>query len=147
MVACGFAWLLSLALTFTFVWADWVEPAQRLEVWLLLIVAWMASIALSFRQLLGFDSGQAAKTVEDLFREAQCEYLHGNWIKAEHLLTRLIGRNKNDANAQIMWAGLLRRTGRVAEAYECLRQLERRDASHTWHGEIQRERQLLDDLR
>ncbi|HTQ40222.1 MAG TPA: tetratricopeptide repeat protein [Pirellulales bacterium] len=129
----------------TFVWTEWVDPWQRLGVWVLLLMIWGASVILSFRQLLGFNSDQTAKTAEDLFRHAQREYLSGNWIKAEQLLMQLIGINGKDVDAQLMLASLLRRTGQLAEASERLRRITTLDGAEKWRSEIQRERQLLDD--
>jgi hypothetical protein len=145
-IGCGFAWLLNLALVSTLVWTEWIDPWSRLGVWVLLLVVWAASVTLSFRQLLSDNPQQAAKTAEDLFRRAQREYLTGNWIKAEHLLTQLIANNGKDVDAHLLMASMLRRTGQVAEASERLRRLAAMDGADKWQSEIARERQLLDDL-
>jgi hypothetical protein len=145
-IGCGFAWLLNLALVSTLVWTEWIDPWSRLGVWVLLLVVWAASVTLSFRQLLSDNPQQAAKTAEDLFRRAQREYLTGNWIKAEHLLTQLIANNGKDVDAHLLMASMLRRTGQLAEASERLRRLAAMDGADKWQSEIARERQLLDDL-
>jgi signal transduction histidine kinase len=145
-IGCGFAWLLNLAVVSTLVWTEWIDPWSRLGVWVLLIVVWGVSLTLSFRQLLGFDPDQTAKTAEDLFRHAQREYLSGNWIKAEQLLTQLLAANGKDVDAQLMMVSLLRRIGQLAEASERLRRLAAMDGAEKWRSEIQREQQLLDDL-
>ena len=143
-VGCGFAWLLNLAVMSTLVWTEWIDPWQRLGVWVLLLLIWTASVALSFRQLLGFDPVKTAKTAEDLFRHAQREYLSGNWIQAEQLLTRLTSNNGKDVEAHLMLASLLRRTGQLAEASDRLRRLAAMDGAEKWGHEIDRERQLLE---
>jgi len=145
-IGCGFAWLLNLALVSTLVWTEWIDPWSRLGVWVLLLVVWAASVTLSFRQLLSDNPQQATKTAEDLFRRAQREYLTGNWIKAEHLLTQLIANNGKDVDAHLLMASMLRRTGQLAEASERLRRLAAMDGADKWQSEIARERQLLDDL-
>ncbi|MFZ1010756.1 MAG: tetratricopeptide repeat protein [Candidatus Sulfotelmatobacter sp.] len=135
-----------MALVSTLVWTEWIDPWSRLGVWVLLLVVWAASVTLSFRQLLSDNPEQAAKTAEDLFRRAQREYLTGNWIKAEHLLTQLIANNGKDVDAHLLMASMLRRTGQLAEASERLRRLAAMDGADKWQSEIARERQLLDDL-
>jgi cytochrome c-type biogenesis protein CcmH/NrfG len=79
-----------------------------------------------------------------LFRRASREYLNGNWIKAEQLLTHLIRLNARDVDAQLMLASLLRRTGQLTEAAGRLRRLEATDGFEKWRSEIARERQMLE---
>ena len=86
------------------------------------------------------------RSAEDLFRRAGREYLTGNWIKAEQLLTHLIRLNGRDVDAQLMLAGLLRRTGQLTEASARLRRLEATDGAEKWRSEIRRERQWLEQL-
>jgi predicted Zn-dependent protease len=81
-----------------------------------------------------------------LFRSAQREYLTGNWIKAEQLLTQLLTNNTKDIDAHLMMASLLRHTGQLAEASDRLRRLETMDGAEKWASEITRERHLLDEL-
>jgi hypothetical protein len=145
-IGCGFAWVLNLALVSTLVWTEWIDPWSRVGVWVLLLLVWTASVTLSFRQLLGYNPQQTAKTAEDLFRQGQREYLSGNWIKAEQLLSQLLSINGKDVDAHLMMVSLLRRTGQLAEASERLRQLTAMDGAEKWQTEIARERQFLDDL-
>jgi signal transduction histidine kinase len=145
-IGCGFAWVLNLALVSTLVWTEWIDPWSRVGVWVLLLLVWTASVTLSFRQLLGYNPEQTAKTAEDLFRQGQREYLSGNWIKAEQLLSQLLSINGKDVDAHLMMVSLLRRTGQLAEASERLRQLTAMDGAEKWQTEIARERQFLDDL-
>jgi signal transduction histidine kinase len=145
-VGCSFAWLASFAIVSTLLWTEWIDPWSRLGVWVLLGMVWLASATLSIRQLLGFGPPETAKAAEDLFRQAQREYLNGNWIRAEQLLTQLLGANRKDVDAHFMMASLLRRTGQLAEATQRLRQLEAMDGAEKWKSEIARERKLLDEL-
>jgi hypothetical protein len=145
-VACGFAWLVNMAVVSTAVWTEWIDPWSRLGVWVLLLVVWSASVVLSFRQLLGLDPEGTAQTAEALFRRAQREYLSGNWIAVEQLLTQLIAANPKDIDGQLLLASLLRSIGQLSEASEQLRKLEGMDGSEKWEHEIQRERKHLDDL-
>ncbi len=83
--------------------------------------------------------------VEDLFRRAQREYLHGNWVQAEQLLSQLTNNDANDAGARLMLVSLLRRTGQFAEASAQLRRLEASDGAAEWQGDIARERKFLEE--
>jgi hypothetical protein len=141
----GFAWLANLALVSTFVWTELIDPWSRAGVWLVLVLVWVASAMLSVRQLRGFDPHAASNAAEDLFRRAGREYLSGNWIAAEQLLTQLVRSNPRDVDAQLMLASLLRRTGQLTEASQRLRRLEATDGAEKWTAEIKRERQLLDE--
>ena len=145
-IGVGFAWLLNLAIMSTLVWTQWIDPWSRLGVWVLLLLVWTCSVTLSFRQLWAWDPQQTAKTAEHLFRTAQREYLTGNWIKAEQLLTQLLDTNTKDIDAHLMMASLLRHTGQLAEASDRLRRLETMDGAEKWESEIARERHLLDEL-
>lgn len=141
----GFAWLVNLALVSTFVWTEWIDPWSRAGVWLVLVLVWAGSVMLSVRYLRGFDPQTASNAEEDLFRRAGREYLSGNWIAAEQLLTQLVRSNPRDVDAQLMLASLLRRTGQLTEASQRLRRLEATDGAEKWIAEIKRERQLLDE--
>ncbi len=145
-IGCGFAWLLNLAIVSTVVWTEWLDPWSRVGVWVLLLLVWAGSVTLSFRQLWTDNPEQAAKAAEDLFRRAQREYLTGNWIQAEQLLTQLLALDGKDVNAHLLMASLLRRTGQLAEAAERLRRLSTMDGTEKWRGEIDRERKILDEL-
>lgn len=145
VLACGFAWLVNLAVVSTFVWSGLIEPWPRVGLWLLLVVVWGVSVKLSARQLRGFDPHEAGNVAEDLFRRAGREYLSGNWIAAEQLLTQLVRSNPQDVDAQLMLASLLRRTGQLTEASQRLRKLAATDGAEKWTTEIKRERQLLDE--
>jgi hypothetical protein len=143
-IACGFAWLVNLAVVSTFVWTELISPWSRIGVWVLLLLAWSAATVLSVRQLRSSNPEAEQATAEDLFRRASREYLIGNWIKAEQLLTHVIRLNGRDVDAQLMLASLLRRTGQLTEASGRLRRLEATDGAEKWRSEIARERQMLE---
>jgi len=144
-IACSFAWLANLAIVSTYLWTDWIGALSRVGVWVLLAVSWAGSVVLSFRQLRGAQSVLGHDGVEDLFRRAQREYLHGNWVQAEQLLSQLTNNDANDAGARLMLVSLLRRTGQFAEASAQLRRLEASDGAAGWQGDIARERKFLEE--
>ena len=145
-IGCAFAWLVNLAVVSTLVWTELIGPWSRVGVWLLLIVVWSACTWLSFRQLRdGFGAPNGSAGREDLFRHAQREYLSGNWIKSEQLLSELLGGNPHDVEANLLLASLLRRTGQLTEASGRLRKLEAMEGADKWQSELDRERKLLDE--
>ena len=83
---------------------------------------------------------------EDLFIQAQTEYLRGHWCETESLLQRLVSGGR-DVEAHLSLAALYRQTKRCDEARSRLRMLERLDGAEKWRFEIERERQLLERMR
>jgi hypothetical protein len=144
-VGCGFAWLVNLAVVSTFVWTELIGPWSRIGVWGLLVLVWAGSLSLSFRQLRLRDPAEIRAKAEDLFRRAQGEYLSGNWIGAEQILTELLRIDRQDVDAQMLLVSLLRRTGQLAEAADLLRRLVATEGSEKWQSEIERERGLLEE--
>jgi len=108
-------------------------------------LVWAGSLSLSFRQLRLRDPAEIRAKAEDLFRRAQGEYLSGNWIGAEQLLAEILRIDRQDLDAQMLLASLLRRTGQLTEAADQLRRLEATEGSEKWQSEIERERKLLEE--
>ena len=78
-------------------------------------------------------------STDDLYREAQTQYLRGNYLQAETMLCHLTDRLGGDVDAQLMLATLYRHTGRLEEAAERLRRLELLEDAGKWQQEIQGE--------
>jgi len=89
---------------------------------------------------------QPDKASEDLFIQAQTEYLKGHWCEAESLLRKLVNEAQ-DVDAHLSLAALYRQTNRCDEARSVLRMLERFDGAEKWRFEIERERLLLERSR
>jgi len=148
VVGCGFAWLANLAVVSTLIWTELIGPWSRIGVWGLLVLVWAGSLSLSFRQLRLRNPAEIRLKAEDLFRRAQGEYLSGNWVGAEQLLAEVLRIDRQDVDAQMLLASLLRRTGQLAEAADRLRRLEATQGSEKWQSEIERERkQVQEQLR
>jgi hypothetical protein len=77
-----------------------------------------------------------------LFIQAQGEYLRGNWSQAEAILKQSLQFSRQDVEARLLLATLLRRAKRLDEARLQLDQTQRFDECGKWNWEIQRERQL-----
>ncbi len=94
--------------------------------------------------VVGEPSGLSSDT---LFNRVQHEYLKGHWNEAETLLNRRIEIAQRDVEARLMLATLLRHTRRPDEATKQLKAIERLDDSIHWRFEIDRERQLISDVK
>jgi len=141
-LALLFTVLLNVALLGSFGWSELVGEEVRTALWLALGVIWVGSggfsIALSRRQ----EDKQIDEAAAG-FDVALDHYLKGNWVQAERELGLLLRNNARDLEARLMWATLLRHTGRLAEAEEQLELLTRLEGAEKWALEIQGERELL----
>lgn len=77
------------------------------------------------------------------FSLAQTEYLRGDWISAEAILLHLLKEYPRDIEAQLLLAGVLRRTGRRSAALRRLADMQLQDAAGIWQHEILREIELV----
>ncbi|MGA2621636.1 MAG: hypothetical protein ABSF26_28890 [Thermoguttaceae bacterium] len=146
VVAVGAAVLLNAALVTTWIWPDWIARELRIISWALLAVTWVAAAGVSARS----DRRRKARSAQpddDGFREALLEYLKGNWFGTEQVLARLLHRDRDDPEARLMLATLLRRTRRLDEATRELNFLARLDRAESWAWETRREGELLRQAR
>lgn len=137
VVALGLAAKLNLLLLATFVTP---HPPGGIVLglgWLALCTGWTIGIWRSVRyaQRALPDPGAC----QDLFIQAQAEYLRGHWFEAEALLDKVLRTDQRDVDAQLMLATLYRRTGRIREARRRLRTLQRKEGAEKWQMEIDRE--------
>jgi hypothetical protein len=139
-----------LALNFlvlsSYLWVELLTPSQLWLGWGGAAGCWLVAAAVSLRSRGRRRAMLSAPAVEDLFKSAVSEYLKGHWYESEAILGRLLAFNSNDIEARLMWATLLRRTRRYAEAKAQLNLLERRDGAAKWREEIAREWQALATL-
>lgn len=126
--------------------SEQVAPAARHVLVGAVAVWWVVSSWRSYRTLpqLVDDTPKAAQ--QDLFLQAQGEYLSGHWFEAETLLKDLLRQTPGDAEAHLLLATLYRRTRRSTEARTQLDELARLDAAVRWRLELFRERQALERL-
>jgi predicted Zn-dependent protease len=104
---------------------------------------WMGSALLSVWRGGGNPTPPQPASAEGLFLRALSEYLQGSWFEAESLLGQLLHIHPRDAEARLMLATLLRRTGRSQEALAQLARLELLRDSEKWRLEIASERERL----
>lgn len=146
LMALGCGALLNLLLLSSYVWSELLTPGQLRAGWGAAFAVWGLAAALSLRGRRRRRNWETAPAAVDLFRAAISEYLRGHWYETEALLGRLITANAGDIEARLMWATLLRRTRRYAEAKTQLNLLERLEGAARWQEEIAREWQRLAEI-
>ena len=143
LVAIGFAGLLNSLIAATLIWPEiaphtlWSGGLAVAALW------WMVAGLLAWRELPELLASTADDPFKGLFVAAQAEYLKGNWIEAEASLRKLLRQSPRDAEAQLLWATLMRRTARLDKARQSLQDLSRLDAASPWQHEIRTERELM----
>ena len=143
-LALGFAFMLDLLLLATFLTPPLIPIWGTALAWILLSVAWGRCSLSAYRQQTS-EIPPAEEALRGLFIRAQGEYLRGNWAEAESQIRQLLGLSETDVDAQMLLASILRRTGRLREARECLRRLEKMDGGpEKWRWEIAQEYRILD---
>lgn len=150
-LAVGFTALLNTLLATSLVWNQWLPLRVRwmggaalAAVW---ILAWLEARA-DWRRLLVEWSAEGAgedpsERSDRLYREAQRDYLAGDWIAAEQTLLKLLKQDARDVEARLALATLWRRQRRFEEATASLEELARLEPADAWRQERARERELL----
>ncbi len=145
LVAVGFTLVLELALLTNFVWPLWFGTATRTVVWLCVALYWLVGTVPAW--LRGATRFPDEPSRLGLFRQAQVEYLSGNWFAAERLLKQLLGADATDADVRLMLATLYRRVRRWDAAQSELALVATYDQFGKWQLEVSRERILLQQER
>jgi hypothetical protein len=144
LLALGCAALLNVLVAASFVWHQLLDSSLLTFGWVALGLIWVGS------PLFGAGDARPTETVpaagEDLFRQAQGEYLRGNWYEAEGLLARQLRRQPGDVESRLLLATLLRHIKRYDEAHRELAHLEKLEGAVPWTTEIAAERHWLDEL-
>ncbi len=144
-LALGFAAALNGMLLTTLVWDELLPPPAAWSGWCGVVVCWVAGAGTSRKWLSQqrFPIDPSRAVAGDLFPEALNEYLQGNWYAAEAKCRELIGRRRDDVEARLLLATLLRHADRPAEAVKELDALAKFDGAAQWEHEIALERRLL----
>ena len=144
--AVGFGLALNGLVVATFVYDDWLGSTTAWCAWIGVAVFWILGATTNRRWLKRFAKRRAGELpTADLYPEAFHEYLQGNWFVAETKCRELIRVNRDDAEARLLLATLLRHVDRLVEARKELDVLARQDAGTKWRLEIAQERKLLDE--
>lgn len=120
-----------------------LENPVRATAWLVTLGFWGWGIVGNRRFLLAVSYSSAQAASGDPFPAAQREYLRGNWLETERLVSELLARNPSDIEAQLLLVALLRQTDNPAAALEQLDAADRMTGCERWRLEIVRERAML----
>ena len=92
----------------------------------------------------GATGEQESEEMSDrIYRDAQRNYLAGDWVRCEQRLRQLLQLDKRDVESQLMLATLWRHLDRTEEAVRQLHQLECLEAAAPWSYEITHELEQL----
>ena len=154
-LAITFGILLDAAIVLTWIWPGWGDGTVLWLLWAFIVVFWVFFAWAAYRHLSPWMDAADGQRNQDLLREAQGEYLRGDWIAAEALLRQLVDNYSEvtadradvdvstDVGARLMQVTLYRRTGRHREALGALERLERLERAASWGFEIRQERRRL----
>jgi hypothetical protein len=150
-VAVAFAAAINFALVTTFLWPQLLSrdlPAWGvpLAAWVLVLWFWVMGRGRAVR-LLALEAAKSLQpddVSEALFCDAQGEYLKGHWLEAKSVLVRLLSRRPGDAEARLLLASVLRRSGELDLAAEQLLELSRLPTARRWQEEMEQEQRRLD---
>ncbi len=142
-MAIAFAVLLNLVLLASFVRSDGAWKSWCGYGWAALVAFWALGVWHAARHHAS--SGDFhGHNQQDLFIQAQAEYLRGHWVEAQALLEQLIGRNPEDIEAQLLLSSVYRRSRRIELSRRQLRRLCTFEEAARWRFEIERELTALD---
>jgi hypothetical protein len=153
ILAVAFAAAINTGLVATFAWR-WemttaLSGAVATTAWVLVLSLWTVGIAWLRRDLPHLRAradGEVDPQHEELFHEAQHLYLKGHWLEAEAIVTRLIARQPLDAEARLLLASVLRRTGQYRAARKTLVELREHAVAGKWLLEIDVELRQIEEL-
>jgi tetratricopeptide (TPR) repeat protein len=131
-----FATILNIAILATLVWPEWLAVWFVRSLWVLLAFSGLWSFSVSFFSKTSLQPRLPSVECDNLFEEAQLDYLKGQYYEAEATLHRILASGTEDVEAALLLASVLRRTGRFRQAIDCLGRLERLDSARYWTQEI-----------
>ncbi|MEZ6120223.1 MAG: hypothetical protein R3C28_27130 [Pirellulaceae bacterium] len=141
-VALGFGLFLNFLLVSSFVWPHLLDGQIRLSLWLAaLATSVFAGIyfGVCFRGDISAFIDAWNTNDEDLFLQAQHQYLKGEWSNAEGCLLRILKRCPRDVETRLMLATLYRHQQNWEFARDQLRILQRLEAAEPWGMELDHE--------
>ena len=146
LIAAFFAVAVNFGLMTTFIWPEMLSSRLQVLLWCSLLISWATAVAWGVRQMAALHTQVPELAQQDLFVQAQAEYLRGHWLEAESLLRQLMRRSDRERDAPLLLAAVYRRTARKQAAVEQLDALESMDGGGKWSLEIGRERRLLESM-
>lgn len=142
-----FAATLNLALVARYVWSEAFPPGWSAFFAALAVCSWLASLGYTLWWVwLCHPSGHRAE-IDVLFREAQENYLQGQFQEARRRLEQLVAMDDNDADALMQLGTLFVRTEQPGLARRAFRQCLELEGGGKWRWEIQQSLSRLDAAR
>ncbi len=111
-MAIVFGGLLNLVLLASFVRPGGAFTSWCWLGWALVVAFWTFGVWRAARHHASFRGVTWSDNQQDLFIQAQTEYLKGHWVEAESLLERLIRLDPEDVESRLLLSSLLRRSRR-----------------------------------
>ncbi|ADB16557.1 hypothetical protein Psta_1883 [Pirellula staleyi DSM 6068] len=154
VLAVAFATSLNLALVATFVWPELlsrqISPIVTITAaWVLVVGFWIVGW-MDFRnqraKLPVQQTPAEIATATDRLRQAQREYLRGQYALAEQTIRSALTPKTPDVELALMLVAILRRTGRRAEGLRWIDKLIGMPGAARWVAEIEHEQKQLHAL-
>lgn len=144
-----FSLLLNVSFLSVFIWPGMFSIGQRAVVCLSVAIFWLACRPWRVKTVRQGDrAAEIAKfSDQDLFRDAQREYLLGNWTAAEQLLARQISREPRDLASHLLLGALYRRMGNISASEQQIQFTRTLPDAPRWDFEIQQEESRLARVR
>jgi hypothetical protein len=140
LIAILFGGLLSITWMGTTIWPMWLSSWRLTFLWWVVGVGGLLSLLHNTaRGLLRAERPRSGCPDANL-QQAQAFYLQANYYEAEQVIAGYCRPNAMDAEAALLMAGILRRTGRFSQAVGLLDELSLLDCGLPWLEEIERER-------
>ncbi len=147
-LAVAFGLALQFALLCTFAPAEMpivLTGVSPLAAWGCVLSFWIVGAWLGWREQAPCPAPPDPQ-LDELFREAQTEYLKGHGFEAETLLARLLAKRPDDMEGRLLLASVQRRMGRLSEARRNLDVLRQDESAQSWGWEIRNEQQRIAEI-
>ncbi len=141
--AIAFAGLLNLVLVASFLRPGGAFSSWCWYGWVLVVAFWGLGVWQAARHHVSFRGIPQSDSQQDLFIQAQTQYLRGHWVEAQSLLEQLIRRNPGDVESRLLLSSVFRRSRRIDLSRQQLRRLQEYETAARWRFEIDREAALL----
>ncbi|MFO0011395.1 MAG: hypothetical protein ACK553_01500 [Planctomycetota bacterium] len=142
LIAILFGCLLCISWIGTTIWPLWLSPWRLMLLWSVAGVG--AILSLVHNASCGLLASRSSRRgcPDDALILAQAFYLQANYYEAERSIAPYCLAGAMDAEAALLMASVLRRTGRFSQALALLDELALLDCGLPWLEEIERERKL-----
>ena len=142
VIAILFGMLLSLGWTATMIWPMWLSYYRIGFLWSVAGVGAVISVLYNAASGLLASPKRCPGCPDATLTRAQSLYLQSNYYEAEQSIASYCRAGAMDAEAVLLMASILRRTGRYSQALALLDEVSLLDCGLPWGEEIEREKKL-----